>query len=101
MLRRVIQYLSSYTSLGLAIIRAKFPDTKNIIEQTITNMLYPDKFDKLITSLRYYCSPYSSWYSFTITKNSSTRTFVEEITGDYTGTLTGLVASHEPRNHTH
>ena len=27
--------------------------------------------------------------------------FVEEITGDYTGTLTGLGASHEPRNHTH
>jgi hypothetical protein len=26
--------------------------------------------------------------------------FVEEITGDYTGTLTGLGASHEPRNHT-
>jgi hypothetical protein len=27
--------------------------------------------------------------------------FVEEITGDYTGTFTGLGASHEPRNHTH
>ena len=25
--------------------------------------------------------------------------FMEEITGDYTGTLTGLGASHEPRNH--
>ena len=27
--------------------------------------------------------------------------FVEEITGDYTGTLTALGASHEPRSHTH
>ena len=27
--------------------------------------------------------------------------FVEEITGDYTGTLTALGASHEPRSHVH
>jgi hypothetical protein len=27
--------------------------------------------------------------------------FVEEVTGDYTGTLTGLGASHEPRSHIH
>ena len=27
--------------------------------------------------------------------------FVEEITGDYTGALTALGASHEPRSHTH
>ena len=25
--------------------------------------------------------------------------FVQEVTGDYTGTLTGFGASHEPRNH--
>ena len=25
--------------------------------------------------------------------------FVEEVTGDYTGTLTGLGASHEPKGH--
>jgi hypothetical protein len=25
--------------------------------------------------------------------------FVEEITGDYIGTLTGMGASHEPRSH--
>jgi hypothetical protein len=27
--------------------------------------------------------------------------FVEEVTGDYTGTLTALGASHEPRSHIH
>jgi hypothetical protein len=27
--------------------------------------------------------------------------FIEEITGDYTGTLTALGASHEPRSHVH
>jgi hypothetical protein len=27
--------------------------------------------------------------------------FVEEITGDYSGTLTGTGASHEPRRHKH
>jgi hypothetical protein len=27
--------------------------------------------------------------------------FVEEVTGDYSGTLTGLGASHEPRSHAH
>jgi hypothetical protein len=27
--------------------------------------------------------------------------FVEEVTGDYTGTLTGIRASHEARSHIH
>jgi hypothetical protein len=27
--------------------------------------------------------------------------FVEEVTGDYTGTLTALGASHEPKVHRH
>ena len=65
---------------------------QHIIETTGFVPAIYDKGTHYVTNMR---------LTLDILKRLNDFEFVEEVTGDYTGTLTGMGASHEPREHKH